>query len=143
KDSNEHACWENGWEHGHYDAAVRDSDEDEQEISCRGCTAEGKRVRLRDGSFLWDPDGYICSDSDPNGASPVSDDVELLFCKSCHTTFDYWNHDFDFCYANEIEDNPCSSQSVDAIEICPVAANGYVYVVCSNRRIRIGKAKSP
>lgn len=140
---NEHRCWENGWEHGQYDAAVRDSDEDEQEISCPGCTAEGRQVRLQDGSFLWDPDGCICSDSDPNGASPVNDEVELLFCQSCHTPFHCRNYSHDSCYGNAIEDFSCASQPVvTATHICPVVATGYVYVVRSNNRIRIGKAKS-
>lgn len=143
QDSNEHACWEIGWDHGRYDAAVRDSDEDEQEISCPECTAEGKQIRLRDGSFLWDPDGYICSDSDPNGVTPVDDKTELLFCNSCHTPFYHRNQDHDAYYTSDVEDYHCSRPPVvTATHTSSAVVIGYVYVVRSNSRIRIGKAKS-
>jgi hypothetical protein len=132
-ETNDYLCWENGWLHGEYYAA-RASEEDEQEIRCPECTAEGKRVRLQDGCFLWDPDGYISPISDPDGP-------EVLYCEECHTSFERKNNDWDgwppWSEPEHIED---SSPSISLV-VAP-AVPQFVYVVRSGNRIRIGKAKS-
>lgn len=133
-DTNDYLCWENGWSHGHYYAAVHAAGEDEQEIRCPGCTAEGMRVRLKDGTFLWDPDGYIGTMSEPDGE-------QSLYCHSCYTQF---NDRYDDPYAgapwHEIE-QVGGPRMLPLMVTAPVAP-GFVYVVRSGRRIRIGKAKS-
>ena len=162
-DSNDSACWLNGWSHGRYAAAAAAAVAASwriEKIFCPTCEAVGERVFLRDGSHIWDPDcdigGY--SDPDPDLPAPdgkadrspeefgtAQDDPESLICHACHTPFDHRPYDH---YANYPQPDDLYYHSVTSLSgLSPASpterGTGLVYVVRSSDRIRIGKASSP
>lgn len=137
RDTNDHACWENGWRHGNWVWAQQHATETET-LTCRECRAEGERVFLSAGEEVWDPDGYLYSE-DPDFYSS-RDGAEPVGCDGCHTVFFHRRADAAEHYDLAVDERAFSSPS-GRVALRP-PTRGLVYVVRSGGRIRIGKASS-
>lgn len=137
-DTNDHGCWVNGWRHGRWIWAQQHTSERET-LTCPTCRAEGERVFLSTGEEVWDPDGYLYPEDDD--FYPARDGGEAMGCDGCHTIFCHRRLDSLSCYGFADDDRDLSLPTAPTAMRSPT--RGFVYIVRSAGRIRIGKASSP
>lgn len=152
-ESNDYLCWDNGLEHGSYKAAKdRASITDIEEIQCTECYSEGERIFLPDGDEIWDPSGDIHPSGAPDEVHSVPEGYESLICEGCSGLFAHRKRDAFWNYPPHLPEDYESGSVVDP-ELASYLAKtptsptehaiGFVYIVRSAGRIRIGKASSP
>lgn len=139
-ETTDYDCWLNGWQHGRWTWAQKNVSQAET-ITCPVCKAEGERVFFADGQEVWNPDGYVQSDSGLDEFDPPSEGAESMTCAGCHTLFQHRTCDPYPHYDSTLEEDDRVPPALLARHI-QQQKPGLVYVVQSAGRIRIGKARS-
>ncbi|GEM_PF-6037233 len=139
-ETTDHDCWINGWQHGRWIWAQKDASRSET-ITCPTCKAEGERVFVTGGQEVWNPDGYVQSDSGRDEYDPPGEGAESMTCDGCHTSFEHRMADPYPYYYSTSEDDDRLPPELLARHV-QQQKPGLVYIVQSAGRIRIGKACS-
>jgi hypothetical protein len=138
-DAVDHDCWFNGWEHGRWVWAQNHAYRADT-LTCPSCRAEGERIFVASGQEVWDPDGYVQPDSGRDEFDPPSTGAENMMCEGCHVPFEHRLVDpWAFCL---VTDNDGQSPPAGIMQTVR-RKTGFVYIVRSAGRVRIGKASSP